>query len=152
MIKPNKYFTNRTTLCNNEVMSTTQPSHSETQSPWHFELRHRLALTLEVSGMSVQEMADHLGVSANTVGNYTSGRTAPKRPVLVMWAMRTGAPLEWILTGEDPTDPTNEKTPTRGGGGLGPRLLVEPPAGLEPATYALQGDRTAEIIPLFQAA
>lgn len=109
MIKPNKYFTNRTTLCNNEVMSTTQPSRSETQSPWHFELRHRLALTLEVSGMSVQEMADHLGVSANTVGNYTSGRTAPKRPVLVMWAMRTGAPLEWILTGEDPTDPTNAK-------------------------------------------
>lgn len=82
-------------------MSTTQTSHSETQSPWHFELRHRLALTLEVSGMSVQEMADHLGVSANTVGNYTSGRTTPKRPVLVMWAIRTGAPLDWILTGEE---------------------------------------------------
>lgn len=85
-------------------------------------MRHRLALALEVSGVSVAEMAEHLGASTNTVGNYTSGRTNPKRPTLVLWAMKTGAPLEWIMTGIDPTDPEAEKAPTSEGGGKESRL------------------------------
>lgn len=73
------------------------------EAPWVFGMRHRLALALEVSGTSVQEMAEVLEVSPNTVGNYTSGRTTPKHATLAMWAMKTGAPLEWIKTGEEPS-------------------------------------------------
>lgn len=75
----------------------------ESGSPWAFEMRHRLALALEVSGTSVAEMANELRVSPNTVGNYTSGRTNPKHATLAVWAMKTGAPLSWIETGIDPT-------------------------------------------------
>lgn len=72
-------------------------------SPWSFGLPDRLAKALAVSGVSHARMAECLGVSTNTVGNYTSGRTAPRPPVIQMWASETGAPLEWLLTGVDPT-------------------------------------------------
>lgn len=61
-----------------------------------FGLRHRLALALDHSGVSVHDMADELGVSRNTVGNYLAGRTMPHKAVLRVWAMRCGVPFEWL--------------------------------------------------------
>lgn len=88
-------------------MANTEPS--TTIPTW--TLGDRLSKALDHSGVSVAEMADHLGVSRNTVGNYTSGRTSPRRAVMAMWALRTGVPFEWLMTGDVPTDPP---TPTGG--------------------------------------
>lgn len=83
-------------------MLKTQPAHP-VASPWTFGLHDRLDKALTVAGVSNSEMAEYLGISSNTIGNYISGRTTPKKQTLRLWAMRTGAPLEWLETGiEDP--------------------------------------------------
>lgn len=74
------------------------------QSPWSFGLSDRLAKAMSVAGMSNSEMADALDVSRNTITNYTSGRTKPSRLQIREWAVRTGAPLEWLETGERPVN------------------------------------------------
>ncbi|NNG77804.1 helix-turn-helix transcriptional regulator [Brevibacterium luteolum] len=60
----------------------------------------RLAKSLSAAGLSSQEMAQHLGVSRNTISNWLNDRTSPRRAELILWAMRTQVPLEWIETGE----------------------------------------------------
>lgn len=64
-----------------------------------WDLGDRLGKSLKHAGVKVGEMAEYLGVSRNTVGNYTNGRTAPDRRTLLLWAMRTGVPFEWLQTG-----------------------------------------------------
>lgn len=70
-----------------------------TPTPWSFGLSDRLAKALTVAHVSNAEMAQALDVSRNTITNYTSGRTKPSRLQLREWAVRTGAPLEWLETG-----------------------------------------------------
>lgn len=71
-----------------------------------FELRHRLSLALEVGRVSPAAMAEELDVSETTIRNYRSGRTAPSRATLRVWALRCGVPFEWLVTGViDVTDP-----------------------------------------------
>jgi transcriptional regulator with XRE-family HTH domain len=65
-------------------------------------MRHRLSLALEWGGVSAGDMAEALGVHRNTVGNYLNGRARPRRSALVVWAMRCGVSLHWLMTGEDP--------------------------------------------------
>lgn len=69
-----------------------------------FETRHRLALALEAADVDVDEMADNLGVSKQTIYNYMSGNRAPKLGMIKMWAMRCQVPWQWITTGELPED------------------------------------------------
>lgn len=71
-----------------------------------FGMRHRLALALDYSGVSVHDMAEELGVSRNTVGNYLAGRTRPSKSVLRVWASTTRVPYEWLSAGELPNDVT----------------------------------------------
>lgn len=70
----------------------------------HFEMRHRLALALEWAHVPVSEMAEELGISRNTVGNYLAGRTVPSRAILRVWSLRCGVPFDWLLTGTIPKD------------------------------------------------
>lgn len=74
----------------------------------------RLAKALDHADVSVQEMAEYLGISRNTVGNYIAGRTHARRGTVLAWALRTGVPAEWLLTGEVPADPTPEGGSTQG--------------------------------------
>lgn len=67
-----------------------------------WDLADRLRKTLRVSGVGIGEMAIELDISRNTVSNYVNGHTIPNRATLRVWALRTGVPLEWILTGETP--------------------------------------------------
>lgn len=90
-------------------MSTAQPLPDDLS----WDLADRLRKALRVSGVGVGEMATELAVSRNTVGNYINGHTEPNRATLRVWALRTGIPIEWILTGEIPGD--DGDTP----GGLG---------------------------------
>lgn len=62
----------------------------------------RLGKSLDFAQLSVGEMADYLGISRNTVGNYIGDRTHIPKPTLTLWAMRTGVPKEWLETGEEP--------------------------------------------------
>lgn len=111
-----------------------------------FGLGDRLAKALHVAGVSTTEMADELEVARSTISNYLNGHTKPKGLYLRIWALKTGVPLEWLETGNFPDTGETEKAPTPKGEGDGAayRTRTDP--------YALQGDRTAEIIPLFQAA
>jgi transcriptional regulator with XRE-family HTH domain len=69
---------------------------------------------LKVSGVGVQEMADYLGVSRASVGAWVNDRQAPKVQTLRLWAIRTGAPYEWLRTGK-----AKAPRPSDGGGAMG---------------------------------
>ncbi len=73
----------------------------------------RLRKSLSVRKVGVQEMADILDVSRVTVGRWLAGKGEPKVSQLRRWALRTGLPLEWFVTGE-----INEKTPPPSGEGV----------------------------------
>src|SRR5258708_7472643 len=58
----------------------------------------RLARALGYAGVSVEEMAEELGVSRSTVSRWMNDRGAPPRVGYVkLWCQRTGTNLEWVL-------------------------------------------------------
>lgn len=68
-----------------------------------FTIHDRLRKARETTGLDQATFASELGVSRNTVSNYeTGGIDHPRKIVLGAWAMRTGVPLEWLQTGENP--------------------------------------------------
>lgn len=66
----------------------------------------RMRKALRDSGISVQAMADYLGVSRNTVGTWINGRIKPSTQTIRLWSLRCGVSYGW-LSG-DPTTPTEE--------------------------------------------
>lgn len=72
-----------------------------------WDLADRMRKALRDTDLAVQEVAEYLGVSRNTVGNWINGRVTPPRPVLRLWALRTGVPLHWLITGEVGDDAQN---------------------------------------------
>jgi transcriptional regulator with XRE-family HTH domain len=70
-----------------------------------FELPHRLARSLEWSGVTKIQMADALGVSRQTIDNYIKGRTIPTRGYLRAWADECRIPFDWLAFGDAVTDP-----------------------------------------------
>lgn len=67
-----------------------------------FELRHRLARSLEWAGLTPEDMATELGVHIQTVRNYLKDRHSPNRGTLIAWAFRCGVPPAWLIDGELP--------------------------------------------------
>lgn len=67
-----------------------------------FDLADRLRKTLRVSGHSVQDIANDMGVSRNTVSGWINGRATPSHEQLTVWAAYTGAPLQWLEQGTVP--------------------------------------------------
>jgi transcriptional regulator with XRE-family HTH domain len=63
-------------------------------------LTHRMALALEVSGVSVNQMADELEVSRQTVSGWLHHRSRPSVASLKLWAQVTGVDEDWLR--EDP--------------------------------------------------
>lgn len=59
----------------------------------------RMRKALRDIDLGVQEMADFLGVSRNTVSNWINGRGRCPRPSLRLFALRTGVPLPWLESG-----------------------------------------------------
>jgi transcriptional regulator with XRE-family HTH domain len=68
----------------------------------------RLGKALDHAGIRHQEMADYLGLSRNTIGNYIHGRVAIDKRTRMLWAMRTGVPPEWLEHGEAPGGPSTD--------------------------------------------
>jgi len=59
----------------------------------------RLQMALRHGGVSVQEMADELGMNRNSLSRWLNDRAVPRRVIVKQWALRTGVPYEWIATG-----------------------------------------------------
>jgi transcriptional regulator with XRE-family HTH domain len=62
-----------------------------------WDLADRMRKALRHAGMSPGQMADYLGVSRQSVGNWISGRVEPSFQTLRLWSIRTGVSLEWLL-------------------------------------------------------
>lgn len=73
-----------------------QPAHD---ARLEFDLADRLSRALRVSGVGVQEMADHLEVSRNAVSSWINGRNRPRDRDLRAFALRTGFPMDWLRDG-----------------------------------------------------
>lgn len=63
----------------------------------------RLRMSLEAAGMTVQEIADYLGVERATPSRWMHDKGPVARGHLIAWAIRTGVPLQWLETGEIPS-------------------------------------------------
>jgi transcriptional regulator with XRE-family HTH domain len=46
-------------------------------------------------------MADYLGVSRQSVGNWMTGRIEPSLQTLRLWALRCGVSYEWLVGDRD---------------------------------------------------
>lgn len=66
------------------------------------EPRHRLRIAREAAELEQKALATLIGVDRNTISNAESGRTKPRRLLLNAWALATGVPVTWLLTGEAP--------------------------------------------------
>ena len=67
-----------------------------------FTLGDRLRKARELTGLDQGDFAAEIGVSRNSVSNAETGATRPIRVTLRAWSMRTGVPIEWLLTGQAP--------------------------------------------------
>ena len=61
--------------------------------------RKRYKIAREVAGFSQNELANIIGVSRTTVGEWESGRTEPAFSKLVALASATKQPLDWFAEG-----------------------------------------------------
>lgn len=65
----------------------------------------RLRRALAHAELRAEDIADELGVVRATVSRWMNDKGAPPRRIyLSQWALRTGVPLSWLLTGETPVD------------------------------------------------
>ena len=66
----------------------------------------RMQRALAHADVSVEQMGEELGVSRSTVSRWLNDRGGPPRiGYLKLWALRTGVPLEWLVTGGVRTAP-----------------------------------------------
>jgi transcriptional regulator with XRE-family HTH domain len=73
-----------------------------TRTDVRWDQADRMAKALQVSGLSVQDMADLLECHRNTIGGWLNRRNNPIPATLMMWAQHTGVPYEWLRTGRWP--------------------------------------------------
>ena len=69
---------------------------SEASPVLEWDLADRMRKALRISGWSVQEMSEYLGVAPNTVSTWINGRNRPSPAAVRLWAMRCGVPYEWL--------------------------------------------------------
>lgn len=78
---------------------TEQPASPQALPQW--DVADRLRKSLRHAGLGTAEMADYLGVSRQSVGNWINGRIDPSQQTLRLWAMRTGVSYEWLAGSRD---------------------------------------------------
>jgi len=84
-----------------------------------FTLGDRLRKSLEVADLTVEEMAQRLGVSDRTIRNYTSERTPIKRGFTLQWALICGVDPNWLIGYEADDDDLRSRCTSRDGPGPG---------------------------------
>jgi len=82
-----------------------------------WDVADRLRKALREADVSVQEMAEYLEVSRNTVGSWINGHHRPGPSDVKQWALRTGVPYEWlahgIATAPQPVNSDRERRSSR---------------------------------------
>ncbi len=94
-----------------------------------WDLADRMRKALRASGVSNNEMAEYLGVSRNSVSAWLNGTNAPRLAHMRLFALRTGAPFEWLQTGETTGAPSSPD------GDDGAPVTDVRSKGLEPPTF-----------------
>ncbi|HEY9413144.1 MAG TPA: helix-turn-helix transcriptional regulator [Pseudonocardia sp.] len=98
-----------------------------------FDLADRMRKALRTAGLTVQEMADYLGVTRTTASNWINGKVPPSKQSKRLWALRTGVSFEWLETGENPHQLVADE-----GAEVLPRLdSNQQPAGYRPEPWPL---------------
>lgn len=64
-----------------------------------WDIADRMRKSLRDADIPVQDMADYLEVSRNTVSAWINGRTPPSRQTIRLWALRTAVPYAWLKDG-----------------------------------------------------
>lgn len=59
----------------------------------------RLRKARSLTGLTVAEFAEQIGVSDRTINNAEGDRRAVRKITLNAWALATGVPIEWLKTG-----------------------------------------------------
>lgn len=67
-----------------------------------WSLGDRLRKARETAGLTQQELADQIEVARASVVNWETGRFAPRRYVLVSWALACGVSFEWLAGSPHP--------------------------------------------------
>lgn len=62
----------------------------------------RLRKAREVTGLTQKTFAARIDVGHRTVTNYENDAVEPRMIVLKQWALLSGVPLGWLITGEAP--------------------------------------------------
>lgn len=70
-----------------------------------FTLGDRLRKARELTGLTVRQFADEIGVSHGTITNAEGDRRSVRPITIKAYAMRTGVPVEWLETGLAPALP-----------------------------------------------
>ena len=60
----------------------------------------RLQRSLAHGGVSIDDMAAELGVSRQSISRWLNARAVPRIGYLKLWALKTGVPLDWLISGE----------------------------------------------------
>lgn len=71
---------------------------TQTEIP-EWTLGWRLQRSLAHANVSMDEMAEELGISRRMVSRWINEHAVPRTAYLKVWALRTGVPLEWLMTG-----------------------------------------------------
>ena len=79
--------------CNSRCMA--RPDAMPGSVP-EWDVADRMRKSLRHADIGVQEIADYLGVSRNTVSTWINGRIQPGRQTLRLWALRCGVDFEWL--------------------------------------------------------
>lgn len=90
---------------------TIQPNYEAGTIPV-ITLAMRLRIAREHAGLEQADLARLMDVNRNTISRAEVGASEPRRIVLKAWALATGVPLEWILTGA-----VKQENPSPDGGG-----------------------------------
>lgn len=64
----------------------------------------RLRKARETTGFGQREFAEHIGVSHQTITNAEKGHRTVRKITMNAWALATGVPVEWLVTGESSHD------------------------------------------------
>ena len=70
-----------------------------TQTIPEWTLGWRLQRSLAHAGISIDDMAKEIGVSRQTISRWVNDHSDPRIGFLKLWALRTGVPLEWLVSG-----------------------------------------------------
>ena len=79
-----------------------------------WDVADRMRKSLRNAALGVQEMADYLDVSRNTVSTWINGRIEPSVQTLRLWAFRTGVSYAWLKDGLTSSGPTGGGAVNRG--------------------------------------